>query len=95
MHQVGTAVGYFFFIKLSNFLLLIPILLGVISNKLFQHDDRGPGQGFGTYHNQYWLDNKLIAVGVLDLLPNCVSSVYLYYDPDYGFLSLGVYSAIR
>uniref|UniRef100_A0A8I5TD12 Arginyl-tRNA--protein transferase 1 n=1 Tax=Pongo abelii TaxID=9601 RepID=A0A8I5TD12_PONAB len=45
--------------------------------------------------SQYWLDGKIIAVGVIDILPNCVSSVYLYYDPDYSFLSLGVYSALR
>ena len=39
--------------------------------------------------------DKLIAVGVLDILPRCVSSVYFFYDPDYSFLSLGVYSALR
>lgn len=60
-----------------------------------QYDSSGPGPGFGTFHNQYWLDDKLIAVGVVDILPSCISSVYLYYDPDYGFLSLGVYSALR
>ncbi|XP_030058455.1 arginyl-tRNA--protein transferase 1 isoform X2 [Microcaecilia unicolor] len=54
-----------------------------------------PDCGYGSFHQQYWLDGKLIAVGVLDILPRCVSSVYLYYDPDYCFLSLGVYSALR
>uniref|UniRef100_F7BAH3 Arginyl-tRNA--protein transferase 1 n=1 Tax=Ciona intestinalis TaxID=7719 RepID=F7BAH3_CIOIN len=54
----------------------------------------GPAHGYGSYHNQYWLDGKLVAVGVVDILPSCVSSVYLYYDPDYGFLSFGSYSAI-
>uniref|UniRef100_H2Y4K0 Arginyl-tRNA--protein transferase 1 n=2 Tax=Ciona savignyi TaxID=51511 RepID=H2Y4K0_CIOSA len=54
----------------------------------------GPLKGYGSYHNQYWLDGKLVAVGVLDILPSCISSVYLYYDPDYGFLSFGVYSAL-
>nr|KAG5696778.1 hypothetical protein BaRGS_012801 [Batillaria attramentaria] len=44
---------------------------------------------------QYILDGKIIAVGVVDILPHCVSSVYLYYDPDYSFLSLGTYSALR
>ena len=37
----------------------------------------------------------MIAVGVMDILPYCVSSVYFYYDPDYSFLSPGVYSALR
>uniref|UniRef100_H2Y4K1 Arginyl-tRNA--protein transferase 1 n=1 Tax=Ciona savignyi TaxID=51511 RepID=H2Y4K1_CIOSA len=59
-----------------------------------QNNTEGPLKGYGSYHNQYWLDGKLVAVGVLDILPSCISSVYLYYDPDYGFLSFGVYSAL-
>uniref|UniRef100_A0A8C4YNJ1 Arginyl-tRNA--protein transferase 1 n=1 Tax=Gopherus evgoodei TaxID=1825980 RepID=A0A8C4YNJ1_9SAUR len=55
----------------------------------------GPDCGYGSFHQQYWLEGKIIAVGVIDVLPYCVSSVYLYYDPDYTFLSLGVYSALR
>ncbi|XP_037033813.1 arginyl-tRNA--protein transferase 1 isoform X2 [Bradysia coprophila] len=50
---------------------------------------------FGSYHQQYWLDGKLIAVGVIDILPSCVSSVYFFYDPDYSFLSLGTYGSLR
>lgn len=57
-------------------------------------DTDGPGPGYGNYHQQYVLDGKIIAVGVIDILPNCISSVYLYYDPDYGFLSLGIYTAL-
>ncbi|XP_041065359.1 arginyl-tRNA--protein transferase 1 isoform X2 [Carcharodon carcharias] len=55
----------------------------------------GPVSGYGSFHQQYWLDGKIIAVGVIDILPRCISSVYLYYDPDFAFLSLGVYSALR
>ncbi|KAG1701261.1 Arginyl-tRNA--protein transferase 1 [Nymphon striatum] len=51
-------------------------------------------EGYGSFHQQYWLDDKLIAVGVIDILPTLVSSVYLYYDPEYSFLSLGTYSAL-
>ena len=36
---------------------------------------------YGAYHRQYLLNGKIIAVGVIDILPSCVSSVYLYYDP--------------
>ncbi|XP_040167225.1 arginyl-tRNA--protein transferase 1 isoform X4 [Anopheles arabiensis] len=54
-----------------------------------------PFQGFGTFHQQYWLDDRLIAVGVIDVLPNCVSSVYFFYDPEYKFLSLGTYGSLR
>ncbi|MCJ8730871.1 hypothetical protein PDJAM_G00189480 [Pangasius djambal] len=55
----------------------------------------GPDMGYGSFHQQYWLDGRIIAVGVIDILPNCVSSVYLYYHPDFTFLSLGSYSALR
>ncbi|XP_003787152.1 arginyl-tRNA--protein transferase 1 isoform X5 [Otolemur garnettii] len=60
-----------------------------------ENPPNGPDCGYGSFHQQYWLDGKIIAVGVVDILPYCVSSVYLYYDPDYSFLSLGVYSALR
>ena len=51
--------------------------------------------GYGSYHQHYLLDGKLIAVGVIDILPKCIFSVYVFYDVDYNFLSLGVYSALR
>ncbi|XP_045478351.1 arginyl-tRNA--protein transferase 1 [Harmonia axyridis] len=50
---------------------------------------------FGSYHQQYWLDDKLIAVGVIDILPKCVSAVYFFYDPDYRELTLGTYGALK
>ena len=34
-------------------------------------------------------------VGVIDLTDTCLSSVYLYYDPRFEFLSPGTLSAIR
>ena len=49
---------------------------------------------YGSYHQHYYIDSKLVMVGVVDLLPNCLSSVYVYYDPDFMFLSPGVYSAL-
>lgn len=49
----------------------------------------------GSYHQQYYLDGHLIAVGVVDILPRCLSAKYLYYDPDYEFLTLGTYTALR
>jgi arginine-tRNA-protein transferase len=49
----------------------------------------------GTYHMQYLIDGKIIAVGVVDLLPRCLSSAYFYYLPEYTFLNLGTYSALR
>ncbi|XP_026133704.1 arginyl-tRNA--protein transferase 1-like isoform X4 [Carassius auratus] len=55
----------------------------------------GPDVGYGSFHQQYWLDGRIVAVGVLDILPSCVSSVYFYYHPDFSSLSLGTYSALR
>ncbi|XP_026292402.1 arginyl-tRNA--protein transferase 1 isoform X5 [Frankliniella occidentalis] len=58
-------------------------------------DGSGPPQGYGSFHQQYWLDEKLVAVGVIDILPRCVSSVYFYYDPDFSDLTLGTYGSLR
>jgi len=54
-----------------------------------------PNTGYGSFHQQYILDGKLIGVGVIDILPSCLSSVYFFYDPEYSFLSLGIYSALK
>ncbi|KAI5084009.1 hypothetical protein GOP47_0000178 [Adiantum capillus-veneris] len=51
--------------------------------------------GFGSFHQQYLIDGRLIAVGVVDILPSCLSSKYLFWDPDFAFLSLGKYSALQ
>uniref|UniRef100_A0A0M3K6N7 Arginyl-tRNA--protein transferase 1 (inferred by orthology to a human protein) n=1 Tax=Anisakis simplex TaxID=6269 RepID=A0A0M3K6N7_ANISI len=48
----------------------------------------------GSYHQLYILDGHIIAVGVLDILPRCMSAKYFYYDPDYTFLSMGTYAAL-
>ncbi|KAL8161016.1 hypothetical protein V2J09_012505 [Rumex salicifolius] len=58
-------------------------------------DHTVPPCGFGSFHQQYLIDGKLIAVGVIDILPKCISSKYLFWDPDYAFLSLGKFSALK
>lgn len=58
-------------------------------------DGTVPFCGFGSFHQQYWIDDRLVAVGVIDILPRCLSSKYLFWDPDYAFLSLGKYSALQ
>jgi arginine-tRNA-protein transferase len=50
---------------------------------------------FGSFHQKYIVDGKLIALAVIDILPKCVSSVYFIYDTDYSFLGLGKYSVFR
>ncbi|GJN14558.1 hypothetical protein PR202_gb01401 [Eleusine coracana subsp. coracana] len=58
-------------------------------------DDSIPQCGFGSFHQQYRIDGKLVAVGVVDILPKCLSSKYLFWDPDLAFLSLGKYTALK
>ncbi len=55
----------------------------------------GKSQPFGSYHQCYRLDGRLIAMGVLDLLPHCVSGVYMLYHSDYEKWQFGKLSALR
>ncbi|KNZ79899.1 Arginyl-tRNA--protein transferase 1 [Termitomyces sp. J132] len=52
-------------------------------------------RSYGSYHQLYRLDGKLVAVGVIDILPHCVSSVYFFYDDTWEEFSLGKLSALR
>ncbi|KAL7892681.1 arginine-tRNA-protein transferase [Trichoderma sp. SZMC 28014] len=46
----------------------------------------GRKRRLGSYHQCYRLDGVLVAIGVLDLLPQCVSSVYfLYHESIHKF----------
>lgn len=46
----------------------------------------GRKRRLGSYHQCYRLDGVLVAIGVLDLLPQCVSSVYfLYHESVHTF----------
>ncbi|XP_060521349.1 arginyl-tRNA--protein transferase 1 isoform X2 [Cylas formicarius] len=63
--------------------------------KFRKFPDGVDGPGYGSFHQQYWLDDRLIAVAVIDVLPKCVSSVYFFYDPDYRDLTLGTYGSLR
>jgi len=44
------------------------------------------------YEVLYFDAKKLIGVDLIDILPNSISSIYFYYDPDYEKYSLGRYS---
>lgn len=43
----------------------------------------------------YRIDGRLVAIGVLDILPGAVSGVYFLYDPDWSALSLGKVNVCR
>ena len=49
---------------------------------------------YGCYNFIHRIDGKIVAVGIVDILPTSLSSVYLYYDTDYQFLDLGVLTSI-
>ena len=52
-------------------------------------------QLLGTFHQQYYLDSKLVAVSIIDILPHYFVSIYLYYDPDIRFIQPGIYTILR
>jgi arginine-tRNA-protein transferase len=72
----------------QNFLCSSPIPRAVkmIDGKMRQ---------LGSYHQCYRIDGKLVALGVLDLLPQCVSAVYLMYHEDVHSHEFGKLSALR
>ena len=47
------------------------------------------------YEVLYFDGDRLIGVDLIDLLPDGISSIYFYYDPDYAGYSLGKYSLYR
>ena len=50
--------------------------------------------GYGSFHQRYFLDDTLIAVTVIDILPHCLSSVYAFFDPNLKGLELGKLTAL-
>ena len=55
------------------------------------------GFQYGSFHQLYKLDGRLVAVGVIDVVPNGVVSIYMWYDmsKEVSKLSFGVYSALK
>ena len=43
----------------------------------------------------YKVDDKLVGISVIDILPSCVSSVYFIWHPDWAWASLGKLSAMH
>lgn len=65
-------------------------------NNLTNNLDLSALTHYGAYNILHFIDDKLIAVDVTDILPHSISSVYCYYDNDLSKkLSLGVVTAIR
>ena len=53
------------------------------------------GHGDFGYEILYFIENKLVGIDLVDILPNGISSIYFYYDPDYEHHSLGTYSMLQ
>jgi len=55
------------------------------------------GTEYGTFHVQYYLDNKLVAVSVIDVVPKGVVSIYMWYDlsKEVAKYSFGKYTILK
>jgi arginine-tRNA-protein transferase len=49
---------------------------------------------FATEEWCYYLDGRLIGVGYMDSLPQSMSAIYFYYDPDERTRSLGTWNVV-
>lgn len=58
-------------------------------------DSDGKSRQVGSFHQCYRLDGKLVAVGVLDLLPEAVSAVYFMYHESIHKHQPGKLGALR
>ena len=63
----------------------------------FEKSEKAPKEtgGYGTFHACLRIDGELVYVSVIDVLPNYLSSVYLFYDQKYRHLNLGILSALK
>lgn len=68
----------------------------VVYSPYRQQEGKG-GIVYGTYHQEYYLGDKLAAVGVIDVVPYGVVSIYMWYDnsKEINRYSFGVYSALK
>ena len=53
------------------------------------------GHGDFGYEILYFIEDKLVGIDLIDILPNGISSIYFFYDPDYEQYSLGTNSMLQ
>ncbi|KAI8949541.1 arginine-tRNA-protein transferase [Xylaria longipes] len=73
----------------AKFLCNSPLRRGIVTTS------DGQEKRLGSYHQCYRLDGRLVAVGVLDLLPHAVSAVYFLYHESIHIWSPGKLGALR
>lgn len=42
----------------------------------------------------YFIEDQLVAIGVVDITETAMSSVYFFYDPKYEYLNFGTFAAL-
>jgi arginine-tRNA-protein transferase len=91
LEQISDISGF------ERFLCDAPFPANADDNKVHRPVDLDAADAIplGLYHMEWRLDGKLIALGVLDVLPRYVSSVYLVYDSAYAHMQIGKLSALR
>ncbi|KAI1083800.1 arginine-tRNA-protein transferase [Whalleya microplaca] len=72
-----------------NFLCSSPLIRDTLTTP------DGKERNVGSFHQCYRLDGQLVAIGVLDLLPDCVSSVYFLYHESIQRFSPGKLGALH
>lgn len=67
-----------------------------LHKSIYYDKETGQQRKTGSFHQLYRIDKELVAIAVLDFLPNTISSVYFIYDPDVvGKFGMGKISALR
>jgi arginine-tRNA-protein transferase len=67
-----------------------------------EHDPKDPNDyvesfvdnPFPTEEWCYYLDDRLVGVGYIDALPDCLSAIYFFYNPDLRNRSLGTFNVL-
>lgn len=67
---------------------------GAMSEDRADFEDFLYGAAMDSIEMVYWVDDRIAAVGIVDLCPDCLSSVYFYFDPAESRRSLGTYGAM-
>lgn len=66
-----------------------------IESEILDEEGKPKVLQIGCYHMKYYLEGKLIAMGVLDIIPTGMQSIYFFYDPDYSDLTLGSVGVLK
>jgi arginine-tRNA-protein transferase len=66
-----------------------------LSPSIYTDPAGGEVRKVGSFHQMYRLDGELVAVGVLDLLPDAISSVYFMYTQSFNQWNPGKLGALR